>query len=143
MSDNQDRISLLTADRQISEMNQYFRLSVAWLALTGVAAIADDWPRFRGLAGSGVAHDSDSLPNAWSPTANLAWKTPLPGPGASSPIIVDGKVFVTCYSGYGLTQERRGDIENLMRQLVCIDLKTGEMIWQKDVKASLPEDSRR
>lgn len=122
-------------------MKQYFRLCVAWLALPGVVAIADDWPRFRGLDGSGVAHDSDSLPSVWSPTTNLAWKTPLPGPGASSPIIVDGKVLVTCYSGYGLTQEGEGDIENLLRHLVCIDLKTGQTMWQKDVKASLPEDS--
>jgi hypothetical protein len=35
-----------------------------------------------------VAIDSNSLPTAWSPAANLAWKTPLPGPGASSPIIM-------------------------------------------------------
>ena len=111
------------------------------MALSGVVADAGDWPRFRGPDGSGVAHDSDSLPNAWSPTANLTWKSPLPGPGASSPIIIGGKVFVTCYSGYGLTLEKQGGIENLMRHLVCLDLKTGETIWQKDVKASLPEDS--
>ena len=101
---------------------------------------AGDWPRFRGPDGSGVAVDSDSLPTTWSPTANLAWKTPLPGPGASSPIIVAGRIFVTCYSGYGLTQESPGEIENLVRHLVCIDLQTGKVLWQKDVKAALPED---
>ena len=47
-----------------------------------------------------------------------------PRPGASSPIIVDGRVFVTCYSGYGLTQEDPGDIDQLMRHLVCVDLAT-------------------
>ncbi len=122
-------------------MNQCLKFCVVWLTLPGVVAIADDWPRFRGPAGSGVANDSDSLPIAWSPAAYLGWKTPLPGPGASSPIIVDGKVFVTCYSGCGLTRERRDDIQNLMRHLVCIDLKSGEVIWQRDVKGSLPEDS--
>jgi len=101
---------------------------------------ADDWARFRGPEGSGVAVDSNSLPTAWSPTANLAWKTPLPGPGASSPIIVGDKAFVTCYSGYGLTQENPGNIEKLVRHLVCIDVKTGKKLWQKDVKAALPED---
>ncbi len=101
---------------------------------------ASDWTRFRGPDGSGVAVDSDSLPSTWSPTANLAWTTPLPGPGASSPIIVGGKAFVTCYSGYGLTQENPGDIENLARHLVCVDLQTGKVLWQKDVKAALPED---
>ena len=109
-------------------------------ALLGTSASADDWPRFRGTAGSGVANDSDSLPSTWSPSANLAWKAPLPGPGASSPIVVDGKVFVTCYSGYGLSKENPGEIENLVRHLVCIDLQTGDKLWQRDVKASLPED---
>ena len=118
-----------------------FRYSVlALLTIGSQTGYAEDWPRFRGPAGSGVAIDSDSLPTAWSPEANLAWKTPLPGPGASSPIIVDGKAFVTCYSGYGLSQENPGNIENLVRHLVCIDMQTGKKLWQKDVKASLPED---
>ena len=103
-------------------------------------AMAADWPRFRGPLGNGVASDSDAVPSMWSPSVNLAWKVPLPGPGASSPIIVGNKVLVTCYSGYGLTQENPGQIEDLVRHLVCVDLKTGETLWQKDVKVSLPED---
>lgn len=118
-----------------------FRYSVlALLTMCSLTGYAGNWHRFRGPAGSGLAIDSDSLPSAWSPEANLAWKTPLPGPGASSPIIVDGKVFVTCYSGYGLSKESPGNIANLVRHLVCIDMQTGKKLWQKDVKASLPED---
>ncbi|MGB7345414.1 MAG: PQQ-binding-like beta-propeller repeat protein [Pirellulaceae bacterium] len=99
---------------------------------------AADWSRFRGPGGLGVA--AESVPSTWSPTANLGWKTALPGPGASSPIVADGKVFVTCYSGYGLSQEDPGKIEDLVRHLVCVDLQTGEQLWQKDVPAALPED---
>ena len=121
-------------------MIRKFAVALALMALMDSSARSDDWSRFRGPEGSGVATDSASIPSVWSPTANLAWKTPLPGPGASSPIIVGGKAFVTCYSGYGLTQENPGDIENLMRHLVCIDLATGKKLWQKDVKAALPED---
>jgi outer membrane protein assembly factor BamB len=112
----------------------------AILLLSSLSLNAEDWARFRGPDGSGVASDSESLPTAWSPSANLAWKTPLPGPGVSSPIIVGGKVFVTCYSGYGLSQENPGQIENLVRHLVCVDLKTGNKLWQKDIPATLPED---
>ena len=113
---------------------------LALLTLSGLVLHAGDWTAFRGTDGSGVARDSESLPTTWSPDANLAWETPLPGPGVSSPIIVGRKVFVTCYSGYGLTQENPGQIENLVRHLVCIDLQDGAKLWQKDVKASLPED---
>ena len=103
-------------------------------------SFAEDWLRFRGPDGSGVATDSEKLPTAWSPNANLAWKSEMPGPGASSPIIVGNKALVTCYSGYGLSQEEPGEIENLVRHLVCVDVKTGEKLWQKDIKAAQPED---
>ncbi len=39
-----------------------------------------------------------------------------------------------------LTQENPGEIENLVRHLVCVDRHTGKVLWQKDVKAALPED---
>ena len=123
-------------------MNRYLTVAfaVVFLVAGSLTGHGQDWTRFRGADGSGVATDSDSIPTAWSPNANLAWKTEMPGPGASSPIIVNGKAFVTCYSGYGLNQESPGDIENLVRHLVCIDVKSGKKLWQKDVKASLPED---
>ena len=114
-------------------MNQQFRLLSIGLALCGLVADADDWPRFRGPAGSGIAADSESLPSKWSPTTNVAWKVPLPGPGASSPIIVGHKVLVTCYSGYGVDRETPGEIENLVRNLVCIDVRTADKLWQKNV----------
>ena len=101
---------------------------------------AQGWPRFRGPSGNGVADQADAIPSEWSPNANLAWKSELPGPGASSPIIVDGKALVTCYSGYGLTQEDPGEIENLVRHLVCVDMETGKKLWQADVPVELPED---
>jgi outer membrane protein assembly factor BamB len=121
-------------------MNQRLMLLPIGLLFCGVVAVADDWPRFRGPAGSGIAPDSELVPSEWSPTKNVSWKIPLPGPGASSPIIVGNKVLVTCYSGYGVNRENPGAIENLVRNLVCIDLRTGDQLWQKDVPASLPED---
>lgn len=119
-------------------MRRLLQISMACLLVASVNAA--DWSRFRGPSGSGVATDSDSLPTMWSSAANLGWKTELPGPGASSPIIVGGKAFVTCYSGYGLTQENPGEIENLVRHLVCVEVKTGKKLWQQDVKVALPED---
>ncbi len=121
-------------------MNRLICLSVCCLLLPNAVLTADDWPRFRGPAGMGVASHSDALPSTWSPTNNLAWKITLPGPGASSPIIVGDKVLVTCYSGYGLERENPGKIENLVRHLVCVDLQTGETLWRQDIPAALPED---
>lgn len=121
-------------------MKRKFFMALVLTGFLSLTATADDWARFRGPAGLGVATESAAIPTAWSPSANVAWKTALPGPGASSPIIVNGKAFVTCYSGYGVERESPGEIENLVRHLVCIDLESGKVLWQKDVKAALPED---
>ena len=74
-------------------------------------------------------------------TENIAWKTQLPGPGASSPITLGDKVFVTCYSGYGLDENEPGDLEHLQHHVLCIDRAQGKILWDKTVKARLPETS--
>lgn len=116
------------------------RFFVVAICLTATSLHADDWPRFRGSAGAGVSREATSLATEWSPNANVGWKTPMPGAGVSSPIIIDGKVIVTCYSGYGMDRENPGEMDNLMRHIVCLDLQTGENLWQKDIKPVLPED---
>ena len=121
-------------------MYRQLLLALVLLVVVTVAVDADDWPRFRGPKGSGVASGGIAVPSSWSPKANLSWKAELPGPGASSPIVVGNKAFVTCYSGYGLTQENPGEIKNLIRHLVCVDMTTGKKLWQQDVKVTLPED---
>ncbi|PHS11941.1 MAG: serine/threonine protein kinase [Blastopirellula sp.] len=108
--------------------------------LNNASSQAEDWSRFRGPNGSGVSLESTDVPTSWSPSENLRWKTQLPGSGVSSPIVVGDRVFVTCYSGYGLNRENPGEIKNLKRHLVCIDRKSGKKRWGKIVDVTLPED---
>jgi outer membrane protein assembly factor BamB len=106
--------------------------STALLVLVASLAAAD-WPQFRGPGGLGVA-PGKGLPTAWTDDRNVAWKTELPGPGSSSPIVAGDKVFVTCYSGYGAGGNDAGDLKNLKRHLVCLD-KQGKILWKRDVVA--------
>ncbi|MEM7784229.1 MAG: PQQ-binding-like beta-propeller repeat protein [Planctomycetota bacterium] len=101
---------------------------------------ADDWLRFRGNDGSGVAKDSQPTVTEFSQSKNLVWKSELPGAGASSPILVGQKIFITCYSGYGLNREVPGDIADLKRHVCCFDKSSGKKIWQKDLDSVQPED---
>ncbi|MEY4565601.1 MAG: hypothetical protein RLY14_571 [Planctomycetota bacterium] len=100
----------------------------------------DAWTRFRGPDGSGVSTETVSTPTKWSDTENLKWKTALPGPGSSSPIVVGEKLFVTCWSGYGVDRDGGGDQANLKRHLICIEKSSGKILWDKSVPAVLPED---
>jgi len=109
------------------------------LAILSVGLLAGaDWTRFRGPRAAGISADK-GLPVHWSASENVAWKTQLPGPGASSPITLGDKVFVTCYSGYGLDESEPGDLEHLVHHVLCIDRGQGKILWDKPVKVRLPE----
>ena len=73
-------------------MRQYIPLAV--LLLAAAPPLRADWPDFRGPNRDGIAAAKD-LPVRWSETENIAWKTPIPHKGWSSPVILDGKVWVT------------------------------------------------
>jgi outer membrane protein assembly factor BamB len=109
-------------------------LPVAALLWTALAA---DWPRFRGPHSSAVSDDK-GLPVKWSDTENVVWKTKLPGRGGSSPVTFGKFIFLTCYTGYA-TGADDGDPKKLRRHLLCLDRKTGRILWNKEVAAKLPE----
>ena len=68
-------------------------LGFALLAFGAVSA-DEQWPQFRGTQAGAVA-DDPALPDTWSETENVAWKTDIPGAGWSSPVVWDDHVFVT------------------------------------------------
>ncbi len=115
---------------------------VAALVLFVVPALsAGDWPQFRGPGGLG-ASNVKGIPTKWSPTENVAWKTPLPGQGASSPIALGERLYLTCYSGYGSYPANFGEMEALTLHVVCVDAKNGRIVWEKKLKPALPESKR-
>ncbi len=123
-------------------------LRCRWFGFTWIAVLsllpaidAADWTRFRGPNGSGVSADSTALPTTWSDKENLKWKVALPGPGSSSPIVVGDRVYVTCWSGYGVTRGNPGDQSQLRRHLIAMDRNTGKTIWSKAIEPVLPEDN--
>ena len=116
------------------------RALILVVTLIGTPFVHADWSRFRGPNGSGISPDNTSTPVRWSGSANLKWKTRLPGPGVSGPIIAVDRVYVTCYSGYGTDRQNPGDQKDLKRHLLCIDRGNGEILWDKQVVAVLPED---
>jgi len=119
------------------------RLPIILLSLLITSALSvellADWPRFRGPNGSGISDETASTPEKWSPDG-LKWKVELPGPGSSCPIVIGDKVFVTCWSGYGMLREFPGEQTDLRRHLVCYDRETGKEFWRSKVEPVLPED---
>jgi outer membrane protein assembly factor BamB len=113
------------------------RWSLCLLLATPLLA-APDWPQFRGPGGQG-ATEAANPPVTWGDSENLRWKTELPGPGASSPIIVGERVVLTCYSGYGLHQDQPGEMQALKLHVLCVNRPDGRILWNTVLQPSLPE----
>jgi outer membrane protein assembly factor BamB len=93
------------------------------LIVASLPGPADEWARFRGPNGSGVA-DVTGLPVEFGPTRNVVWKTELP-PGYSSPIVFGDRIYLT-----GLRDGRLLSI--------AIDRTTGKVVWEREA----PRDRR-
>ena len=93
--------------------------------LLSTMCLAADWPQFRGPNASGVAPDS-TLPVKFSATENLKWKSAVVGRSVASPVIVDGKIYVTSASGV------RGD----RLHVLCYALADGKLLWERQLTAT-------
>ncbi len=101
-------------------------LLATFIALTSTLTLsASDWPQFRGPNATGVS-DEKNLPTEWSKTKGVAWKAELPGRGASSPVVVGNRVYVTCSSG---TRDDR-------LHVLCFDATTGKQMWHRQLQGT-------
>ena len=114
-------------------------------------ALADDgnWPAFRGPAARGVALGA-GLPDRWSATENVAWKTDLAGRGWSSPVVWGDKIFLTTCESTGEVEEAKkglyfgGDRAEPSDathrwKVLCLDLESGSIRWEKIVHEGKPK----
>ncbi|UCG59542.1 MAG: PQQ-binding-like beta-propeller repeat protein [Phycisphaerales bacterium] len=120
-----------------------FMYKVSFVLILAVSSTFSDvygsnWPQFRGPGGLGVA-ETNSLPTNWSDGENIAWKATIPGAGASSPVIYGNRVFLTCFTGYGVDGTPSGNLDDLKRHLLCLDAGSGGLLWQKEAETVLPE----
>jgi len=103
----------------------------------------EHWPQFRGPESGGVA-SGPNLPDRWSATENVAWKTDVPGRGWSSPIVWGDRVFLTTAVNSGELEAPKKGLyfggnrpEPRNVQLDCkvlgLDLPSGKKLWERSV----------
>ena len=112
---------------------------------------SDNWPQFRGPKSMGVA-DDPKLPDTWSATENVAWKTEIPGVGWSSPVVWNNKIFVTSVVSKGEVEapkkglyfggERKASTDEHRWMVYCVNWKTGKILWEREAFKGVPPSSR-
>ena len=137
-------------------MRRLFRRIVPLLSVLCSVAVAQagedaNWPQFRGPGARGVAEGS-GLPDRWSATENVSWKTDIPGRGWSSPIVWGNRVFLTTVVNTGQSEApkkglylggNRKDAPDAPHQwkVLCLDLETGQVAWERQVHEGKPPSS--
>lgn len=94
-------------------------LQAACAALCGAVWAGDVWPSFRGPQGDGTV-SSRNLPLRWSETENVRWKVAIPHLGWSTPVVMDGRVWVTSATTNGQDYFA-----------FCVDAQTGKILQEK------------
>lgn len=109
-----------------------FRKRMVWVGVAGVAWLAGavvglgaEWYQFRGPTADGQA-GSARLPLNWSRTENIVWRQEIPGKGWSSPVLSQGRIYVTT----AVPQGNNGD--HSLRAL-CLEAATGKVLWDVEV----------
>ena len=101
-------------------------LAISFLPRVGAAS---DWPQFRGPGGLGVAADAADVPVEFGPEKNVVWKTPLAS-GHSSPVLWSDRIFLSTYEAEKLAA-------------VCLDRRTGRILWSREVPVEKIEEVHR
>jgi outer membrane protein assembly factor BamB len=132
-------------------MNRVFAVIAAIVAFLAPGVYAQgNWPGFRGPS-AGVVEDG-ILPDTWSATENVVWKTEIPGRAWSSPIVWGERIFLTSAVSEGeaempkkglyLGGNREKPSDKAHRWMVyCIDLGNGKILWEQVAHKAVPRHS--
>jgi len=112
--------------------------AMAWVAAILLGCVgntlvqAEDWPQWRGPKRDGVWSESGILETIPAEGLKVLWRVPI-GPGWSSPVVVDSRVFIT-------------DVE-LQKQpaqerMHSFDAASGKSLWTYAYEAEYPDWAR-
>ncbi|WP_346927912.1 PQQ-binding-like beta-propeller repeat protein [uncultured Arthrobacter sp.] len=124
--------------------------------LAGSSFAGPNWPAFRGPAGDGHS-DAAALPLRWAEGKNVVWKTPIPGRGASTPIIWGDQIFLITAVKTDREIEQPPEPEPTPEQpmnpfkiqrpknfyqfvVMAVDRRTGATRWQHLAKEEVPHE---
>lgn len=135
--------------------------AVLGMVLAGARGTADDavaqratqWHQWRGPLATGVAPHGDP-PLKWDASTHVRWRVEIPGRGGSTPIVWNGRVFLT--TAVNTEQvvadaarpedqpERPFGIKypNTIYQykVLCLDWETGQVLWERTAATELPHE---
>ncbi len=136
--------SLVHSVKRLNGRAVWLTMLSLFSAFLSAPAAETSWPQFRGPAGDGHAAVEAKVPLEFGEQQGLVWKQPITGTGWSSPVIADGRIWVTTAETSEATEEQiaaalkvdpKNDTKtiagNIVLSVVCLDAATGEVLLQR------------
>lgn len=121
-------------------MHRLFTIIAAAVAAAVIPCSAggEAWTQFRGPDFGRTSQTG--IVETWNDAA-VVWRSPLPGRGASSPVVFGKRVYLTAFTGYATDLRDPGDPAQLVRHLLCFDATTGRQLWQRSIADDSEKDT--
>lgn len=94
----------------------------------GDRARAEDWPQAAGPNGNFAVKGTAPADFSVTHGRNILWRTPLPSTGQGTPIISNGRVFVTSHEPITADTQYGSNIVGL-----CFDAGSGKELWRRTI----------
>jgi outer membrane protein assembly factor BamB len=104
--------------------------------------LAQNWNQWRGPLGTGAAPEGNP-PVEWSEQHNIRWKTPLPGPGFSTPAVWGNAIYLTAAITAEVVTPSRMSVkytEPIKFVVVAIDRVSGKIKWERLAREEVPHE---
>jgi outer membrane protein assembly factor BamB len=107
----------------MTQQNSFLAIIVIVSQLS--STLRADWPEFRGPFGNGHVAEANNgapvgLPLTWSETENVRWKTPIPHRGWSTPVVMNGQIWLSTATEDGHEF-----------YAICVDADSGQVVHNK------------
>lgn len=119
------------------------------ISAAGSSGSDDNWPSWRGPAGTGAA--SGAPPTEWAEDSNVRWKVAIPGLGSASPIVWGDRVYILTAIGEepvaasaGGRQGRGGPhgppatTDTIEWAVIAYDANDGSEVWRRVARTQVP-----
>ena len=131
--------------------SMFFALSSELVVCKAEEPVEANWPQFRGTDATGVTRNA-GLPDQWSATDNVEWKSDIAGRGWGSPIVWGDSIFLSTVVNTGTTEPVKkglyfgGDRKEIPTSVhewkgLSLDLASGNVRWEKTIRTGTPTGS--